>query len=198
MPNVAGCPPQQIQPVTNYYVVKDCNTNEDYVFATTNTYALNLRLTDVAGNIYTVQNQVTGTTGYTQLTNLVCLDDNGTKEGDAGFTSCTFNCPSDMHFLLTRCRGYGGTELSKEKAITLQQRGFQLQDVVYSADTETCYTISGVITSDAVNIGQPGVQGGFVDALIRTLTSCSQCTNSSSDNSSSSGPAATPPPPTGF
>ena len=200
VPNVAGCPPQQIQPVTNYYVVRDCNTNEDSVFATTNTYSLNVRLIDGSGNTYTVQNQVSSTTGYTQLTGLVCVDANGTQEGQSGFTTCAFNCPSDEHFLLTRCRGYGGTELSKEKAITLQQRGFQLQDVVYSADTETCYTISGVITSDAANIGQPGTPGGFVDALVRTLTSCSQCTNASSDNSSSSGSISSqsPPPPTGF
>ena len=60
VPNIAGCPPQPIQPVTNYYVVRDCNTNEDYVFATTNTYGFNVRLVDGSNNYYIVNSQGQG------------------------------------------------------------------------------------------------------------------------------------------
>jgi len=192
VPNVGGCPPQPIQPVTNYYVVRDCNTNEDYVFATTNTYALNVRLVDGSNNYYIVNNQVSGTTGYTELTNLSCEDANGVKEGQAGFTTCDYNCPADEHYILTRCFGYGGTELTQETAIALQQRGINVGDVVYSVDTDTCYTISGTVS----NVGS----AVYVDGISYTLPSCSHCTNSSSTSSSSSGSISSqsPPPPTGF
>jgi len=192
VPNVAGCPPQPIQPVTNYYVVRNCNTNEDYVFATTNTYALNVRLVDGSNNNYLVNSQVIGTTGYTELTNLSCEDANGVKEGDAGFTTCDYNCPTAEHYILTRCFGYGGTELTQETAIDLQQRGINIGDVVYSSDTDTCYTISGTVS----NVGS----AVYVSGIAYTLSSCSQCTNSSSTTSSSSGsrPTFSTPPPTGF
>jgi|TARA_R100000482_G_scaffold38848_1_gene13269 hypothetical protein len=192
VPNIAGCPPQPIQPVTNYYVVRDCNTNEDYVFATTNTYGFNVRLVDGSNNYYIVNSQVTGTTGYTELTNLSCEDANGVKEGQAGFTTCDYNCPADEHYILTRCFGYGGTELTQETAIALQQRGINVGDVVYSVDTDTCYTISGTVS----NVGSAVYVGG----ISYTLPSCSMCTNSNSTTSSSSGSISSqsPPPPTGF
>ena len=191
VPNVAGCPPQQIQPVTNYYVVRDCNTNEDYVFATTNTYALNVRLIDGSGNTYTIQNQVSSTTGYTQLSGLVCVDVNGTQEGQSGFTTCASNCPSDLKYILTRCFGYGGTELTNEDAIALEQKGFVVGDIVYSVDKEVCYRIAGT----AGSIGN----ASYVNIDYK-LDSCSMCTNASSDPSSSSGSISSQshPPPTGF
>ena len=177
--------------MTNYYIVVDCDTLENYVFATTNTYALNVRLVDGSNNSYTIKNQVSSTTGYTELTNLVCVDQNGVKQGESGFTTCTYNCPSDLKYVLTRCFGYGGTELTNEDAIALEQRGFNVGDIVYSVDKEVCYTISGT----AGSIGN----AVYVNIDYK-LDSCSMCTNASSDNSSSSGSISSqsPPPPTGF
>ena len=102
-----------------------------------------------------------------------------------------FSIEIDLKYKLTRCFGYGGTELTNEDAITLEQRGFKVNDIVYSVDKQVCYRITGT----AGSIGN----AVYVNIDYK-LDSCSMCTNASSDNSSSSGSISSqsPPPPTGF
>ena len=191
IPNETGCPAVPVQPVTNVYVVRNCNTNEDSAFSSTNNYNLNQLLVDGSGINYTVNSQPNAVGTFPVVSGLVCLDSNGVKQGESGFTTCAYNCPADFHYLLTRCNGFGGTEISEETATDLASRGFNVGDTVYTQST-ICYTISGQVTNISGSI-QVSFFGSY------KLSSCSQCTNSSTSTSSSSGtPSNNTPPPTGF
>ena len=175
IPGETGCPPAPIQPVTNNYIVQDCNTNIQKVFSTTGVFALNIRLVDTSSNTYTVAGTTSDTSSYPSVTGLVCVDSNGNLNGSPAFTSCASNCPAEDYYLLQRCVGFGGTEISLQTATSLAQQGFNVGDVIYAQNT-VCYTITGTVNG-INNAIQIQLNGAY------KVTSCFQCTNQSNADS---------------
>ena len=165
VPGASGCP---VIVTTTNYIIQDCATNIQSVFVSEENYALNTRLVG-SGNTYIVAGNTSDTSSYPSVSGLTCVDPNGNLPGSPNFLTCVTNCPADDYYLLQRCIGFAGTEITLQTSTEMGQRGINVGDVIY-AQNQVCYTAIGTVNG-INNATQIDMNNAF------PMSSCFQCTN---------------------
>jgi len=165
IPGEFGCP---VVTSLNYYVVRSCATNENYVMETEETYALNTRIS-YDQDLYIVVGNANGLGGgYTTLPTSPCVDEQNRADGDPGFTGCATDCGGSQYLRLAECTtGIQPITQSLNTAGFWYALGFAVNDYVYAPETQKCYQITSETTDRIEIIDLTGMN---------IIASCSQCT----------------------
>jgi len=189
VPNETGCPVINVTPLLAYRLRRCADGNFNFYTFSQAQFATGTRVIDTANDTYQVESIIgaQNLAGLTLITPVICVDVNGLRPSDVGFTGCaTNNCGSGLYLLMRECGNvFGPSSFGNYIVSALNFQELALTGIpswapqtLYSTVTNKCYIVTGGHNESASNLGGVSQRIGGLVSVARMARDCTTCTSS--------------------